>query len=81
MDISYTGAVRLSGGMYGSGQVEIFLGRWGSIVAGGHWNERAAQVVCQEMGFSGGTPTATEPVDTRESSTPYEVGRYKAAEI
>ncbi len=76
MDLSYTGAVRLSGGMYGSGQVEIFLsGRWGSICAGGHWDERAAQVVCQEMGFSGGTPTATQPVNTQASGSFYEVGK------
>ncbi len=68
------GAVRITGGMLGSGQVEIFLsGRWGSICAGGHWDTNAAQVVCRELGFSDGTATATAMSDLPEETTVYQV--------
>ena len=67
------GAIRIVGGMFGSGQVEIFLsGRWGSICAGGHWNTNAAMVVCRELGFVDGTATATVSEDI-PNSTVYQV--------
>ena len=71
-----TGAARIVGGMFGSGQVEIFLsGRWGSICAGGHWDTNAAQVVCRELGFTDGTATATVPENTT-NPTVYQVSPY-----
>ena len=71
--LGIAGSIRIVGGMFGSGQVEIFLsGRWGSICAGEHWNTNAAHVVCRELGFTDGVATATEPENIL-NSTIYEV--------
>ncbi len=71
------GAVRIVGGMFASGQVEIFLsGRWGSICAGGHWDGRAARVVCRELGFVDGKATATDPAEIPADGTVYQVRTF-----
>lgn len=71
------GAIRIVGGMFGSGYVEIFLsGRWGSICAGGHWDMNAARVVCRELGFISGSATAVEAVDIPDGATVYQVNAY-----
>ena len=45
-------AIRIEGGSYHEGHVEICLGGvWGRM-CGHFWDERDASVVCQELGFT-----------------------------
>ena len=59
--MSFFTSVRLSNGNIPSqGRVEVlWAGHWGTVCFG-NWDERDAEVVCRELGYSGGTITGVE---------------------
>ena len=48
-----TGDVRLKGGGYFYGQVQVCIGGvWGSVCRNEYWDNNDASVICKQLGFS-----------------------------